>query len=360
VDRRSWAVVFAALSFVACQLIAELDDRTVTRIDASTDSAVDSTAADAQGCEMCGAMCVNLAKDAKNCGYCGHDCRGAPCTSGLCPALSVATFVNATAMAIDDANLYVSDQTGLHALPKGGGPTMNLAVACRALTTAAGHVFATTNYSVLDVSADGGALAQQIVFVRDGGGGTAANIDVKTDLPAVFWSTTKGLLAVDGGPNLEIIPEDAGVHPTSIGVDSSNVYFLAGYDLWKVDRDGGARALLNSSLAPGTRLAVTPEWIYWGDTQALRETSLGDAGSAILASDLVIADVVVHSNRLYWVVTGLSPNTGAIMTMSIAGGPAVPLARNVDTPGRLVVDESFVYWLENVSKPNSAVRKVAN
>lgn len=349
-----------ALAFVGCQLLAELDDRTVTEDAAvQTDAAVE--AGDA-GCDMCGSACANLAKDPKNCGYCGHDCRGAPCTNGVCPALQVATFVNATAVAIDDANLYVSDQTGIHALPKGGGPQMNLGVAsCRALTAASGHVFAATSYSVLDVTTDGGALGQQVLFVRDAGGGTAINLDVKTDLPAVFWSTTKGLLAViDGGPKIEIIQEDAGVRPTSIGADPSSVYFLEAYALWKVDRDGGARTLLNSSLAPGTRLAVTPEWIYWGDTQALRKTSLGDAGSGILATDLVIADVAVRSARIYWVVLGLTPNTGAVMTMALAGGPAAALARNVDSPGRLVVDESFVYWLENAGKANSVVRKVVN
>lgn len=346
------------LSLVGCQLIAELDDRTVT-VDGSvsTDGGVEGSTGDG-GCDMCGSTCVNLSKDSKNCGYCGHDCRGAPCTAGLCPALPVASFVNATAIAIDDAFLYVSDSSGVHALPKGGGPTLDLPVGCRALTTAGGHLFAATVNTVIDITADGG-LKQQVLFARDAG--VATNLDIKADLPEVFWSTTKGLLAViDGGPKIEIIPEDAGPHPTSIGVDQTNVYFIDGYDLWKVDRNTGVRTQLNSSLAPGTRLFVTPDWIYWGDTQALRRTSLGDAGSGILASDSVIADVTVRAGRIYWVVLGLSPNTGAIMTMSLDGGPPSALARNVDSPGRLVVDGSFVYWLENVGKPNGAVRKVAN
>lgn len=355
---------------VACQLIAGLEEREVQPPrDAATpiDTLPPLDVAAEAACETCGtASCVDPTTDPNNCGFCGHSCGGA-CTGGLCPVLDVyGGFTNGAALAIDDANLYVAERQGVWAVRKTDNVVQKIVSGFfpQGVTTAAGRVYVSQPFQIVRVLPDGGQL--QVLFARDAGGSVPINGDLAADPPWTFWTTQSGLLGVseDGGPVVDVLPEDASVDgslgPSSLGVNASNVYYLRGYDLVRAARDGTTRDKIGSSLTGGTRLALTSDSVVWGDGATIRRTGF-DGGATLIATSSGTSDVAVYKGRIYWSEVGTGTQTGAIMTIPLAGGTPSPLATKLSAPGRIAVDDGYVYWLENLSSGSlpSPVRKVA-
>lgn len=360
-----------AACVVACQLLAGLEPREVQTADdaaTATDTVAPIDVVAEAACEKCGAAtCVDLSTDPKNCGFCGHACGGA-CTGGLCPVLDVYTgFSSGTALAIDAQNLYVSERQGVWAVRKSDNTPQKLVTSFvpQGVTTAAGRVYVSELYRISSVQPDGGQ--PQLIFARDAGVNVPLNGDIAADPPWVFWTTQAGLSSAseDGGGLVPILPEnlsaDAGLGLVSPAVTSSHVYFIKGGVLMRATRDGATLTTIGTSLTGGTRLALTSDAVIWGDIATIRRTGFDGGGAALLATSSYTSDIAVYKDRIYWSQVGTGTQTGAIMTMPLAGGDPAQLAANVRLPGRIVVDDAYVYWLENVTSANlpSPIRKVA-
>jgi hypothetical protein len=365
-----WRAVSAAViagACGACQLIAGLEERTVAEQDADAldvfvpDVAAD-VAPDVATCTKCGtSACVDFTKDAKNCGYCGHDCGVGACNAGMCPTTTLwSTFDEATALAQDDTHLYVTDVNGVHVIDKTGSNHALVVSAYwpQGISMSGARMYVAEPWKVRDFALDGGD--PHVIFDRsDASNGTPVNGDIAADPPRVFWGTQAGLFSADLDGSVDpIVPEtDASVATSAVALDPSYVYFTTSAEVLRTPRAGGAVTHLASSLAGVTRLALTDAGVLWGDSVRVYYTTF-DGGNSIIATANDVRDVVVYGDRVYYAATNFTVNAGVVATLPLAGGPSVTLAK-ANMPGRLVVDATSVYWLENIDNTPSVLRKVA-
>lgn len=94
----------------------------------------------------CGAD-ASFTSDPKNCGACGHDCAGGTCTDSKCDPLQIADQQPGTHwVVLDDANVYWTNGTSIHACPKSGClgaplPVVTGRTNINELTVAGGNVY---------------------------------------------------------------------------------------------------------------------------------------------------------------------------------------------------------------------------
>jgi hypothetical protein len=353
------------VSMGACQLVAGLQDRYVldASVDAQSETGISESSVDAP-CETCGGTtCINLDVDTQNCGYCHHACSG--CAAGLCPPTTLASSLSlfATAFASDTTNLYLSTAEGLQYMAKSGAPSGAVSGDTFAydIATAGGLVYFTELFSVGSVAPDGSGL--QTIYARsDLDASTPSNNGIVTSVPTIFWSTSAGIFSVltDGDSLTPVLSESSGVSPSGLAVDSTNVYTLdtSSSELVSVPQSGGNATELAKSITAGRRLVVSGGVVYWGDANTVHATPLDGGPSSIVTAADITSDLAAYGTNLFWTVQGTLPNTGAVMMVSLPAGAIVTLAANLDSPVRIVVDATSVYWLEAPLSSMGAIRKV--
>jgi hypothetical protein len=123
--------------------------------------------------------------------------------------------------------------------------------------------------------------------------------------------------------------------------------------------DAGYVALTS---APGSwGIAVNATDLFWADVGGdIVRMSLSDCSMTILASkqDYPMGMALAGSN-VYWSNNSAGSNIGSIVTVPQSGGTPQTLATNLNAPGDLTTDGTYLYWMPNSNDYQAVVSKMA-
>jgi hypothetical protein len=123
--------------------------------------------------------------------------------------------------------------------------------------------------------------------------------------------------------------------PRRAVADAAFVYWGTGEgDVLRVPIEGGATETLASGLHWSIGLALDADSVYWADWGRLR----GDS----------------HANHF------AMPSTGAILRVAKTGGPVTTLVAGRNQPAELVLDTQFLYWVESGVERAGGAEPIAN
>jgi hypothetical protein len=212
----------------------------------------------------------------------------------------------------------------------------------------------------------------ETLFTRDGAifGGLA------TDAVSATWADKKNhvvmLMPLTGAPALTtIVPaNDAAFSDpvdVSIGAKTGSIYWLGGYDLWSVARDGGVPTSdpleVIRSTGPASALVVHEPHLGWalagrdgldagGGIRALDLDAGEDAATTVFDGPSPVRGIADDGSRYFW-----TSDDGTISTAAYGGGPVRVIARGEVNPTGIAVDESWVYWTARGTGNDGAVRR---
>jgi hypothetical protein len=194
------------------------------------------------------------------------------------------TAAQPVGIAVDASNVYWSDSTGIHAAPKGGGgPVKDLA----------------------DTSLTGGAAVDPLVQDATSLYGLVLSMGVTCNNQYIGFSIDKATAAITR------YGCTGTYQARGPAVDGTNYYFFA------TDHSGGSRHLGRLPIAGGTEID-DPVWANPG----------------------VAASLAAEPCAVYW---GAGND---IFKMVPDGSTPLALTRNASQPGQLVVDSTYVYWVD--------------
>ncbi|MFI5298953.1 MAG: hypothetical protein ACHREM_12725 [Polyangiales bacterium] len=214
-----------------------------------------------------------------------------------------------------------------------------------------------------------GGGATETLYTRDGAvfGGLA------TDGVSATWADKKNrvvfLMPLSGAAGLTTIvpPADASfTTPIDVAIGhSGSIYWLGGYDVWSVARDGGVPGTpveLVRSTGPSAALAVREPRVGWAlagrdglDAGGVRTFDLDageEASTPLFDGPSTVRVITVDEARWYW-----GSDDGTISTAAYGGGPVRVIARDQGTPNGIAVDEGFAYWTTRGSGTDGTLRR---
>jgi hypothetical protein len=243
---------------------------------------------------LCASACVDLTTDGHDCGACGHDCLGGACNAGQCAATDVFAARYIEQIAVDATNLYYATSVALYNVPLAGGAPLNLSMPMTAggfsptaFVIDSTYAFWTSAFSpsmglVLKVSKNYGGTAQQLV-------------------------------------NQTALYEQ----PYALALNDTNGDGLADWVIWVGHGDG------QSSTMP-----------------TIVKTSANSSGnsSTVLAYTTVkfLNSIALDKTSAY----ALSPDTGSVLKVPLAGGAPVVFATGFTTATHVVADAQNLYVLD--------------
>ncbi len=278
---------------------------------------------------MCGTLCTDTMSDPTSCGQCGHSCQGNFCSVGLCLATGIATGTNPVQLAVDDANVYFTDEGNgtVDVAPKGGGSVVKLASGVPSPYGIAlgGSFVYFTNQGTLAKGYTDGSVLKVFIGVSDAGAGTPLATgrqqpqSIVTDGTSVYWiepgATDDGAILscpLTGCPsNKPNVITNVLALPYGLALDSDNVY---------VTTSGGSQVL---SVSKAT-----------GKTKVLVDMQNEPAG------------ITAQNGKVYWVTTG----DGLVNALPADGGEVFYVAATMGNPIGIAADSVNVYWSD--SNPN--------
>jgi hypothetical protein len=283
--------------------------------------------------------CTDTRADSLNCGRCGHSCFGDQCIDGACQITPLATGqAGAFSVDVDDASVYWSN-TGSQSLVKidknatNGVPTT--------LLQKPQERFLPTGVRV-----DGAYVA---VVDQNTGNGTAPvyRVNKTTGGPA---GGLGGACAIDGNGG--------------IAIDADYVYFVNGVSgsvYHAAKGSGTCEPIVNGQagvarvVVDDTSLFITNKNPQAGSSGIMRSSKGGGTPTAIAMSSVSKAfEIVADGTTLF-----ASTPDGRIVRVNKDGSGFAELATGQPGPFGLAVDDSSVYWVDNVSGEVWATDKVA-
>lgn len=244
-------------------------------------------------------------------GEAGVSCNGTPCTGVCTPTgcLETITIYGGVAIALDDNNVYWS--TGgsqVAAAPKAG-------LALGQLPT----VLATLGSDLVD--------------------------DIAVDKHNVYF-TSHGFTS--GG--VHKVPKTGGASvllgtsslPKGIAVDATNVYWSDFTSINKVPIAGGASVMLSGGEPPGYGIAVDQGKVYWMDQAEVLEIPTAGGSESAIAPTNEGEEIAVRNGTVFY-------TTKDSIMRALGGSPVTTLASGQNHPVALAVDDTNVYWIDQVS-----------
>lgn len=302
----------------------------------------------ADGCETA------VVADPFHCGVCAHSCQGGSCTNGQCQPFLLAFGQGApVALAVDGTHVYWAN---------GGSGAADGAIQRTAkLLGGAPSALATGRVSPAGLTLDGG----DVLWVEQGhpgqSDGALLRVPVAGGAPVVLAGALPLplALATDGvsvyvtaqeGNALLSVPRGGGAPstlaslsgPRELALDGAFVYVTcADGSLSRVPLAGGGPTVLASGLGDPWGVAVDGSSVYVRDAGAGTLLAVPKAGGAAvtLASGLDSSRSVVRDGASLVYGSG-----GALFTLPVAGGAAVPLVQA--TPTAVVTDVSAWFWVD--------------
>jgi hypothetical protein len=142
------------------------------------------------------------------------------------------------------------------------------------------------------------------------------------------------------------------------GEDSTNVYYLDGYELTAVPLSGGTPVLLGYTSSITSNIAIGGGFAYWGSgpSASISKLWLGGGSAETLATTPppgCVSSVALDPASVYWSVgscAGIANQgtSGQIVTAPVGEGAGTPttLASGRVGPVAIAIDETSVYWAE--------------
>jgi hypothetical protein len=136
--------------------------------------------------------------------------------------------------------------------------------------------------------------------------------------------------------------------PAGIAIDATHVYWGNGGNgtgrgsVSRVPLAGGTIEVVAPDESGVGEIAVDATHVYWSAPQvnALRRWPKAGGAAETFTPGVLSYGLALDTDRVYW--TDVSART--VNARPKAGGPAVQLVSGVDSPGRIVVGDSFVAW----------------
>jgi len=302
-------------------------------------------------------LCIDGQNDAQNCGACGHSCAGGACVLGLCQPVALTELDNQLIL-----SMIAQDSTVYATLVLPGGQS------------------GVVSSGILAIDADG---TQPLLD----GGLDAIPLAIVESSSQLYWSSTFGngsngiaSMQPDGGSAGVFFDGGAADLPTSLAIDSQNIYWTApnpgAFDaadggVWSMPLDGGSAIAIGGNQGYPASVAMSPAGIFW---RTLDDASLWRAASpssspslfqsghpiVLAGSDsfegsgniqtvlLATRSLVADASNVYWFDSDEvnDPLHGSVW-MAPADGSAAPslIASNQFAPAAIAVDASDVYWL---------------
>ena len=151
-----------------------------------------------------------------------------------------------------------------------------------------------------------------------------------------------------------------------IAMDATNVYWLTGglvdgdAAVMSVSKNGGAPTTLASGLSNLNKIAVDATNVYWtsgiiGPSPSGAVMTVPKVGGTptTLASGGVSIGLVVDAAKVYYT----DSSTYTVKSVPKNGGASSVLASNQDRPGDMVMDDTYLYWVNRAA--GGSVAKVA-
>jgi hypothetical protein len=325
----------------------------------------------ANGCE------ADLLSSAAHCGACGHDCGGAACNEGVCAPLTLFSADMPSAIAVDGTDVYVT-----RTLPVPNGAVL----ACSVNGCGAPTVLATGLNRPDAIAADTAriywsdengssieACARPACTGRKSLGNDGAR-SLALTTSAIFFTSRfnyyAGRAGYDGGatallwPNTDpivVTTDEAAIFVATLG------YGTVGGGLFRCPHVGGCTVIgappnlpFEAAGATVLGLAVDATHVYWTERSAGRvmraAKDLTGAGSALLLGAQNPGKLVVDDTFVYWVDEGTGNDDGAIRRARKDGSLPVVLAKGQQKPTGLALLGTRLFWTNNVT--GGAVRSV--
>jgi hypothetical protein len=139
-------------------------------------------------------------------------------------------------------------------------------------------------------------------------------------------------------------------HPRDTVVDPERVYYADGFSSFEVASvsagDAGAKLVYGNQHGPHSLQLVGTD-LFWVTSDAsplvLKAPAAGGAATTVVTSTSAIGRSVVDGSTLYF--TDAASGTVGKLALS-AGSTPVVLASGLKSPGDLVVDATYVYWID--------------
>jgi hypothetical protein len=213
-----------------------------------------------------------------------------------------------------------------------------------------------------------GALAcitniEEVILARDGGAGDASDQDAVT--PSRDAADEDRHASADATVDAKDAKMEAGDEG---GGDSSDATIDTGDAADEGDgappecpmSDGGFVTVASDAGSP-YGIAVGPTYLFWTELGGnISRMSLADCSVTVIASmqDYPTGITLAGSN-VYWSNSSDGSNTGSIVTMPQSGGTLTTLATNLNSPGDLTNDGTYLYFMPNSNDYLAVVSKLA-
>lgn len=308
-------------------------------------------------CEPGGATTceTDMRTSSEHCGACGHSCLDGSCTNGQCePELLGESTGRPYGVALDSEFVYFVDNTGgtINKIDKSGDKDTLV-------------VLASDQEGATFLAADPGTDGS-IYFTRMGAGGgvskvaktagsatVLANVDNSWELAIdddyVYFTAANGLhrVAKTGDTNSLTQLATLSGNPGSVATDADHVYFNdkeAGrvYRLPKRESSASLEILADYQSSPDG-IALDNENVYWtcfGTDTVYRRPKQADTERKVLAVGQPQPNGIAAAGEFVYYT---SYQGGMVIRVSASGGGPLLLAV-CDTPIRVAVDESYVYY----------------
>ncbi len=136
--------------------------------------------------------------------------------------------------------------------------------------------------------------------------------------------------------------------PNALALGSTEIYLTTYAGLIAIGKSDGTPRVIDPELTGVSHaIAVDETHVYWSGSYGgpLMRASITAETPEVLASGVEVSGIAFHSNAVYWTSWG----EGTISTLPKSGGTPTVLTSEAHSPSALAVDDTSIYWTEDVS-----------
>jgi hypothetical protein len=169
---------------------------------------------------------------------------------------------------------------------------------------------------------------------------------IAVDSANVYWSDSGSVMSVPvaGGTVSNLgVPS-----PAAIALDPNNIYILTSSSLVREPKGGGITTTIASGLViPGALpfgVAVDAQNAYFANGASVESVPLSGGTPSILATAGVGSQpyaIALDATFVYWTETGSS---GSVMKLAKTGGTPIAIASGQNSPTDIALDGAYIYW----------------
>jgi hypothetical protein len=324
--------------------------------------------------KACDDHCVDLQTDYSHCGTCAAACTAAPpssarCIGGRC-LTTLATGQSPSDIAVDKTTIYWTDSASasIKQLALGGGTPTTLASGQDApcgITVDTTNVYWVSNgteSAAVKRLALGSGRTPDTLF-----SGRSNSCELGVDDTSLYWYDNGELSLVKvplAGNATPIVLRQSNILITGFDVDATNVYWQENGYLMKTPIVGGSAAVAVTEYLfglAGSKVVVDSSSAYMfccssnpvGQVSILRARLADGALDTLTDSQQSPGRLTLDGTSIYWTNANdytKSPDVdpsqqGTVMKIPLDGGAQETLVSGQDHPHAVVVDDTSVYWI---------------